>query len=70
MPEDYPLIKRQDGKFEQSLGGRWVAEYFENPVDGLWRVDLFLHDVPEWDSNGFQSIEEAQQAVREYIDQQ
>lgn len=66
---DYPIIRRLDGKYEQQLDNGWLCEYWEEPGTGLWRVDVYLNDVPEWVSVGHSSLEEAEQAARNYIDQ-
>lgn len=66
---EYPITRRVDGKYEQGLGDRWLIEYWEDPNTGLWRVDVYHRDVPEWMSEGHASIEEAERAVRNYLDQ-
>lgn len=63
------ITKRRDGKYEQRLGDRWSAEYYEERQTGLWRVDVYHHDVAEWVSSGHASLEEAARAAREYFDQ-
>ncbi len=68
MPE-YPITKRLDGKYEQPLGDEWIIEYWEDPRSDLWRVEVFHKDVAKWVSEGHLSIEEAGQAVRNYLDQ-
>ncbi len=65
----YPITKRRDGKYEQRFGGEWVAEYMEEPESGMWRVDLFRHDVAEWVSTDYPSLEEAEHAVLSYLSQ-
>ena len=69
MTEFSDITKRIDGKFEEDLGNSWIAEYFEEPVTGLWRVELFLHDVPEWISDGYLSLDEARRAAWNHFDQ-
>ena len=64
-----PLVKRPDGKHEEVLGEFWVAEYAENPDTGLWEVDVMKHDVPEWRSINYDSLEDARQAAHEYYEQ-
>jgi hypothetical protein len=61
--------RRLDGKFEEQLGGRWVAEYFEDPKTGSGRVEVFLHDVPPWVEEGVASLNEAREAASNYVDQ-
>jgi hypothetical protein len=63
------FVKRPDGKYEESLGEIWVAEYAENYETGLWEVEVLKHDVPEWHDIGYASLEDAQQAAHEYYDQ-
>jgi hypothetical protein len=63
------LTKRHDGKYEERLDETWVAEYFEVPENGLWRVEVFNHDVSKWVEEGFASLEEAQQAAHNFWDQ-
>ena len=67
MPES--LVKRPDGKYEESLGEIWIAEYAENPETGLWEVDVLKHDLPEWRNIGYASVEDARQAAHDYYDQ-
>ncbi len=69
MAKNSDVTKRIDGKFEEDLGNNWTAEYFEAYETGLWRVELFIHDVPEWVSDGYLSLEEARQAVRNHFNQ-
>lgn len=69
MAENSDLTKRIDGKYQEDLGNSWIAEYFEAPGTGLWRVELFVHDVPEWVSDGYLSLDEARQAARNHFNQ-
>ena len=64
-----PLVKRPDGKYEESLGDIWVAEYAENSETDLWQVEVLKHDVPEWQTSGYASLEDARQAAHDYYDQ-
>ena len=68
MPE-YPIIRRLDGKYEQRLGDEWIIEYWEDPRTDLWRAEVFHKDVAKWVSEAHLSIEEAGEAVRNYLDQ-
>lgn len=63
-----PLVKRLDGKYEESLGEIWIAEYIENPESGLWELDILKHDVSEWHTIGYASLEDARQAAHDYYD--
>ena len=63
------VVKRLDGKYEQQLGGNWVAEYSEDSLTGLWHIELFLHNVSEWNAMDYPSLEEAQEAARDYVAQ-
>ena len=63
------LVKRLDGKFEERLDDNWLAEYYEDPQSGLWKVEIYHHDVPEWMSQEHESLEEAQQAAHNFFDQ-
>lgn len=65
-----PLVKRPDGKYEESLGDIWVAEYAENSETDLWEVKVLKHDVPEWQASGYASLEDARQAAYNYYDQE
>lgn len=65
-----PLVKRPDGKYEESLGDIWVAEYAENSETDLWEVEVLKHDVPEWQTSGYASLEDARQAAHNYYDQE
>ena len=69
MTKQSDLTKRIDGKYEEHLGNSWTAEYFESSSSGLWRVELFVHDVPEWVSDGYLSLDEARQAARNHFNQ-
>jgi hypothetical protein len=62
-------VKRSDGKYEEKLEDNCLVEYFEEPQTGLWRVEVFLHDVSEWTSTDFSSLEEAREAAQNYFDQ-
>ena len=63
------IVKRLDGIFEEQLGNRWTAQYSEDSDTGLWVVEIFNHNVPEWRSQDFTSLEEARQAAHDYYDQ-
>ena len=63
------LVKRLDGKYEERLSEVWVAEFSENPSTGLWDVDVFRSDVPEWRSVDFDSLDDARQAAYNFYDQ-
>lgn len=63
------LRKRLDGKYEETLSASWSAEYSEDADTGLWRVDLYRHDVAEWVSVGYGSLEDAREAARLHHDQ-
>lgn len=63
------LVKRTDGKYEERLSDDWMAEYLEEPETGLWQVEVFKHDVSEWRTSGYMSIEEARQSAEEYYNQ-
>jgi hypothetical protein len=62
------ITKRLDGKYQEILGETWLAEYLENSDTGLWEVEIFRHDVPEWRETGYDSLEEASQAAHDYYD--
>ena len=64
------VVERADGKFEESLGGTWTAEYAEDPETGLWVAEVFKHDVPEWRESGYATLEECRQGARDFYDQQ
>ena len=63
------LVKRLDGKYEERLSEVWIAEFSENPNTGLWDVDVFRSDIPEWHSVDFDSLEAARQAAYNFYDQ-
>jgi hypothetical protein len=63
------IVKHLDGTFEEQLGEKWTARYSEDPNTGLWIIEIFNHNVAEWRSQDFTSIEEAQQAAHDYYDQ-
>lgn len=65
--DDAPIIPRRDGTYEQRITDRWTALYMVDPDSGLWRVELFLADVPEWMSPGHPSLEEAARLARGYV---
>ncbi len=62
-------VRRTDGKYEERLSDLWVVEYAEDPATGLWQLDIFKHDVPEWRDIGYPSLEEARRAAKEYYSQ-
>jgi hypothetical protein len=64
-----PVVKRTDGKNEETLGDTWVAEYAENSETDLWDVEVLNHDVAEWQTSGYASLEQARQAAHDYYDQ-
>lgn len=67
--QQYPVIKRPSGVYEERLDDRWLAEYSEDSGTGLWRADIYHHDVSVWRSEGHVAIEDARQAARAYYDQ-
>jgi hypothetical protein len=62
------LRKRLDGVYEEPLTGSWRAEYTEGADTGLWNAAIYKHDVSEWRSHGYASLEDAREAVRGYYD--
>ncbi len=67
--KDDALVKRLDGKYEERLSEVWVVEYSENHGSGLWEVEIFKNNVPEWRSIDFESLEDARQAAYNFYDQ-
>jgi hypothetical protein len=65
--QEIMLCKRVDGKYEEKLDDHWIAEYFEDPMNGLFEVEIFHHDVSRWFAANYASLEEAQEAAREYF---
>ena len=63
------IVKRADGKYEEGLDEIWFAEYSEDSATGLWEVEVFKHNVAEWHSSDFTSLEEARQAAHNFYDQ-
>ena len=63
------LVERTDGRYEETLGDTWVAEYAEDPETGLWEVKVSRRDVIEWHEPGFASLEDARRAATDYYDQ-
>lgn len=63
------VLQREDGVYEETLNESWYAEYSEDDESGLWRADLYKRDVPEWREDGFESLEEAVLAARDYYAQ-
>jgi len=68
--QDTAPRKRLDGKYEEQLGNHWIAEYSEDPVNGLIEVEILHRDVSEWYSSSYESLEEAQEAAHEYFNNQ
>ncbi|WP_455222947.1 hypothetical protein [Kaarinaea lacus] len=68
--QETALRKRVDGKYEEQLGNNWTAEYCEDPINGLIEVEILHHDVSEWFSSSYESLEEAQEAAHEYFNNQ
>jgi hypothetical protein len=62
------LVKRLDGKFEERLDDRWFAEYFEDPLTGLFRAEVFFNNKSKWVSVDHISLDDAQEAVKTYYD--
>lgn len=60
------VTRREDGVYEESFNASWYAEYTEDTDSGLWRVDLYKHDVPKWREGDFESLEDAAAAARDY----
>ena len=63
------LNRRLDGNYEESLGNNWIAKYAENTESGLWDVEVFKHDVSEWQATGYASLDDAREAAEEYYEQ-
>lgn len=63
------LVKRADGKYEERLNDDWIAEYCKEPQTGLWQAEVLKHDVSEWQTSGYASLEEARQSAEEYYNQ-
>jgi hypothetical protein len=63
------LHRSADGTYREALGGRWTAEYAEDPAVGLWTAEVFHRDIAEWRSTGFSALEAAREAARAYYDQ-
>ena len=63
------VVKRIDGKYEEKLDDIWSAEYAEDPATSLWEVEIFKHDIAEWHSTDYISLEDAQEAAHNYFDQ-
>ncbi len=63
------LIKRPDGVYEETYSDTWYVEYSEDADTGLWRVNLFKHDAPEFRAGNFESLESAVLAARTYYNQ-
>lgn len=66
---DTEISRRKDGKFEEQLGDNWTAEYSEDPGTGLWEVEVFKHDVPEWHEIDLDSLEDARRSAFEFYRQ-
>lgn len=58
-----------DGRYLERMADNLTVEYFENTETGLWDVEIYLHDVPEWKSMDYISLENAQKAAYEYYNQ-
>ena len=63
------LRKAQDGTLEETLGESWTVAYSEEPATGLWTAVVYKHDVIEWRSGGYASLEDARQAAEEFYKQ-
>ena len=68
MVDDEAVTKRLDGTYEERLDDTWLAVYMELPDTGLWRVEVFNHNVSEWVEEGLTSLEEARQSASNYWD--
>jgi len=61
------LTKRRDGKYVESFADNWLAEYSESPQTGLWKVEIFQHDVSRWVSQDYALLDEARTAALDYF---
>jgi hypothetical protein len=64
-----PVCQRIDGVFEETFNEVWSAEYAEDETNGLWRVDIFKEEVPEWQALDFDSLEAAREAAQDCYNQ-
>lgn len=63
------VARREDGVLEEVFSDTCYAEYSEDPATGLWRVDLYKHDVAEWREDDFESLADAVGAARAWYAQ-
>lgn len=63
------LVQRLAGTYDETLGGVWTAKYAEDPDTGLWTVEIFRHDVPEWKETGYATLEDCREGAREFYNQ-
>ena len=62
------IIKRKDGIYEEKLDDKWIAEYSEDVLTGLFQVEIFYRSTSEWVSTDYLSLEDAQNAAHDYYD--
>lgn len=64
------VLQRPDGVCEERFDAVWTAEYAEDPENGLWGVEVFKHDVPEWREVGYSTLDDCRRAAAAYYEAQ
>lgn len=59
-----------NGIIPEVFSAVWRAEYMEDPDSGLWRAEIFRHDVSECCEIDLESLAEAREFARDFYDQQ
>lgn len=67
---DREIVRRPDGVYEERFDALWIAEYAEDPENGLWTVEVFKHDVPEWREEGYSTLNDCRRDALAYYDGQ
>lgn len=60
------LTRCRRGVYEESFDDGWYAEYSKSRKSGLWRADVFRHDVLWRHESGFTSLTDARGAVQDF----
>lgn len=63
------LIKGQNGVLREQFSASWYADYSEDPNSGLWRAEVYKHDVPEWCEVDLESLRVAMELARDFYQQ-
>jgi|GEM_PF-419348 hypothetical protein len=63
------LTKAQNGVLREQFNASWYADYSEDPNSGLWRAEVYKHNVPEWCEVDLESLRVAMELARDFYQQ-